>query len=122
MYQPSPPPSRYRPPGRSGKTNLPRESTRASAIATLLTSYNNPDTLAIRFDRREAVLWPKRDSQTFEDFDPAIRHLVVVASDGKRIQSFWFRFSDYHADSLCLSFDGYQGVDLQKSTPRCKCK
>jgi hypothetical protein len=82
----------------------------------------NPDTLSIRFDSRESVPWSKRDSMKFEDFDPAIRHLVVLTSKGKRIQSFWFRFSDYNSDALCLSFDGYQGVQLQKSTPRCKCK
>jgi hypothetical protein len=82
----------------------------------------NPDTLSIGFDRREAVPWPKEDWMKFEDLDPAIRHLVVLTSDGKRIQSFWFRFSDYRSDALCLSFDGYQGIQLQKSTPRCKCK
>ena len=82
----------------------------------------NPDTLSIRFDQREAVRWSKKDWMNFEDFDPAVRHLVVLTSDGKRIQSFWFRFSDYGSESLCLSFDGYQGVQLQKSTPRCKCK
>jgi hypothetical protein len=27
---------------------------------------------------------------------------------GKRIQSFWFRCSEYRSDALCLSFDGYQ--------------
>src|SRR5262245_40341884 len=81
----------------------------------------NPDTLSIRFDRREAVLWSKRDSMKFEDFDPSIRHLVVITSDGKKIQSFWFRFSDYRGDVLCLSFDGYQGVQLRKPTPRCAC-
>jgi hypothetical protein len=84
-------------------------------------SYN-PDTLSIKFDQRQTVRWSKKDWTKFDDFDPAVRHLVVLTSDGKRIQSFWFRFSDYHADSLCLSFDGYQGVDLQRSTPRCKCK
>lgn len=81
----------------------------------------NPDTLSIRFDRRAAVLWSKNERMKFADFDRAIRHLVVLTSDGKRIQSFWFRFSDYKSDALCLSFDGYQGVQLQKSTPRCTC-
>ena len=47
----------------------------------------------------------------------------VLTSDGKRIQSFWFRFSDYPSNSLCLAFDGYQGVQLHDSkTARCKCK
>jgi len=82
----------------------------------------NPDTLTIRFDRREAVAWSKTGSMKFDDFDSAIRHLVVLTSDGKRIQSFWFRFSDYGSNGLCLSFDGYQGVQLHKSTPRCTCK
>jgi len=52
------------------------------------------------------------------------RHLVTLTSDGKRIQSFWFRFSEYKSDDLCLAFDGYQGVQLQgaKRSPWCKCK
>jgi hypothetical protein len=82
----------------------------------------NPETLSIRFDGREAVLWSQTDSMKFEDLDTAIHHLVVLTSDGKRIQSFWFRFSEYSSDALCLAFDGYQGVQLQKSTPRCKCR
>ena len=51
-----------------------------------------------------------------------VAHLLT--SDGKRIQSFWFRFSDYKDVKLCLSFDGYQGVQLgdKQHALWCRCK
>ena len=83
----------------------------------------NPETLTLRFDKREAVRWSTKDWKKFEPFDPGVRHLVVLTSDGKRIQSFWFKFSDYPSANLCMAFDGYQGVQLYEATPaRCKCK
>jgi hypothetical protein len=83
----------------------------------------NPETLTLRFDKRETIRWSTKDWTKVEQFDPTVRHLVVLTSDGKRIQSFWFRFSDYGTESLCLAYDGYQGVQLDESTTaRCKCR
>ena len=53
------------------------------------------------------------------------RHLLAVLGDqGKPIESFWFRFSDYKSADLCMSYDGYQGIGLQEASrsPWCKCK
>jgi hypothetical protein len=54
------------------------------------------------------------------------RHLLgVLQSNGKSIESFWFKFADYESADLCMSYDGYQGVGLQEATrhtPWCKCK
>jgi hypothetical protein len=52
------------------------------------------------------------------------RHLVVLTSDGKRIKSFWFRFSDLKENKSCMYFDGYQGVQLgdKQSALWCRCK
>jgi hypothetical protein len=83
----------------------------------------NPATLTLRFAKRETIRWSTKDWMKFEQFDPSVRHLVALTSDGKRVQSFWFRFSDYRSESRCLAFDGYQGVQLYESaTARCKCK
>jgi len=30
----------------------------------------------------------------------------------------WFRFSEYKSGDLCMAFDGYQGVELQKQSGR----
>jgi hypothetical protein len=84
----------------------------------------NPATLTLKIDKRPPIPWPHKESVKVEDLDVGERHLVVLTSDGKKIQSFWFNFSDYKTTDLCISFDGYQGVQLgdKKSSPECKCK
>jgi hypothetical protein len=84
----------------------------------------NAATLAIRIDKGETTIWPHKRSMEIGGLDLKERHLMILFSDGKRIQSLWFRFSD--SDSLCVAFDGYQGVQLYdpKTWHRCahKCK
>ena len=42
----------------------------------------------------------------------------MLLSDGKQIQSFWFRFAEFKgADHLCIFFAGYGGVNLQEANP-----
>jgi hypothetical protein len=84
----------------------------------------NPATLSVKVDNGRLLLWPHKESVIIRDLDLNRRHLVALTSDGKRIQSFWFRFSEYKSNDLCVSFDGYQGVNLQerKRSPWCKCK
>jgi hypothetical protein len=83
----------------------------------------NPSTLRVRIDKREPILWPHKHLVRIENLNLEERHLVVLTSDGKRIKSFWFRFSQYKETKLCLNFDGYQGVDLEgKLFSWCKCK
>ncbi len=84
----------------------------------------NPATLLLKIDKRPAIHWPHKEIFKVEGLDLKERHLVVLLSDGKRIQSFWFRFAEFKtADHLCISFDGYQGVNLQEANPPyCKCK
>ena len=88
-----------------------------------LGSYN-PATLLLRIDKRDAVHWPHKDSIKIDGLSLTERHLVVLISDGKRIESFWFRFADYKTEDLCIAYDGYQGVQLReaRSSPWCKCK
>jgi len=84
----------------------------------------NPATLSVKIDKRQPILWPHKESVKIGDLDLAERHLVVLTSDGRRIESFWFRFAEYNSGELCVSFDGYQRVQLRdtKSSPWCKCK
>lgn len=86
--------------------------------------FYNPATLTLKIDKRPPVPWPHKESIKIDDLDVSERHLVVLTSDGKKIQSFWFRFSEYKTTDLCISFDGYQGVQVEdkKSSPWCKCK
>ena len=84
----------------------------------------NPATLSVKIDQRQLLLWPRKGSVKIEGLDSAARHLVVVISDGKPVQSFRFRFSQFETTKLCMSFDGYQGVQLHddKDSPQCKCR
>jgi hypothetical protein len=65
------------------------------------------------------VPWSKTDWKKFQDFDTATATLwyspLMAGASSPSVP-----ISDFRADNLCLSFDGYQGVDLQKSTHRCK--
>ena len=82
----------------------------------------NPATLSITIDKNKPIPWPHKESILIGDLDLNERHLVVLTSDGKRIQSFWFRFADSKDPELCIAFDGYQGVQLidRKHSPWCK--
>ncbi len=84
----------------------------------------NPATLTVRIDKGEPVPWPHKQLVRVEHLSPNGRHLIVLTSDSKRIQSLWFRFSDYKERTLCLHFDGYQGVQLgdKRTALWCKCK
>jgi len=84
----------------------------------------NPATLTVRIDKGEPVRWPHKSPVRIKNLSLNERHLVVLTSDGKRIQSLWFRFSDYKDVKLCIYFDGYQGVQLgdNHSALWCQCK
>jgi hypothetical protein len=76
----------------------------------------NPDTLMVRLDKREPIRWPHKSRLLMDGLDLRERHLVTLTSDGKRIQSFWFKFSQGDDARLCMYFDGYQGVQLGNRT------
>jgi hypothetical protein len=83
----------------------------------------NPATLTISIDKSEPIPWPHKEPVRIEKLALNKRYLVVLKSDGKRIQSFWFRFSDFKEAKLCVAFDGYQGVQLgDRYALWCKCK
>ena len=84
----------------------------------------NPATLTIRIDRLRSIPWPHKSPVIIGDLDLKERHLVVLNSDGKRIQSFRFKFSDDDDAKACIYFDGYQGVQFgnQKNADWCKLK
>jgi hypothetical protein len=76
----------------------------------------NPDTLIVRVDKRESIRWPHKSRLLIDGLDLQERHLVVLTSDGRRIQSFRFKFSQDDDARLCMAFDGYQGVQLGNRT------
>jgi hypothetical protein len=72
----------------------------------------NPATLSLKIDQKEAIPWPHVNPVSITELTLGDPHLVVLTSDGKRIQSFRFRFSEFPSAELCMSFDGYEGVQL----------
>ena len=75
----------------------------------------NPVTLSLKIDKDPPILWPHKDSIKIGDLDANQRHLVVLTSDGKKIQSFWFHGS--LIDSTCRgSFRGGFHMDVNAVT------
>jgi hypothetical protein len=79
-------------------------------------------TLMFRIDNGNKTRWPQKAGLKVEGLSLGEKHLVVVYSEGKPIQSFRFRFTDYKETELCLLFDGYGGVDLRHMSKLCGCK
>ena len=78
-------------------------------------------TLMFRIDNGEKTPWPQKTGLKIEGLSLSEKHLVVVYSGGKPIQSFRFRFPS-NETKLCLLFDGYGGPDLRKMSKSCLCK
>jgi|ERR1700689_794234 len=84
----------------------------------------NPKTLTLRIDKQEPIRWPHKEPVLIDGLDLQTNHLVVLTSDGKRIHSFRFKFSEDDDAKLCIYFDGYQGVQLgnRKNADWCRVK
>ena len=117
--------------GQSQSADQPREGT----VCVLPNSPNpptrispggeyNPATLTLRIDKQKPILWPHKQLIKIEHLALNDPHIVVLTSDGKRIKSFWLRFSDWKEAKLCIYFDGYQGVQVgdKQSALWCKCR
>lgn len=89
---------------------------------TLLTVLFDLKTLMFRIDSGKKTPWPQKIGFKIEGLSLEEKHLVVVYSGGKPIQSFRFRFTDYKETELCLLFDGYGGPDLRHISKLCHCK
>jgi hypothetical protein len=79
-------------------------------------------TLMFRIDNGKKTPWPQKTGLKIEGLSLAEKHLVVVYSAGKSLQSFRFRFADYNETELCLLFDGYGGPDLRPMSRLCGCR
>jgi len=79
----------------------------------------------VKIDGTAAAPWPAKKGLTLDGLDLENRHiLVVIDGSGKPVESVRFRFSTYSSAKLCMTYDGYQGVQLQEQsrhTPWCKC-
>lgn len=84
----------------------------------------NPKTLTLRIDGRSPTAWPHKQPVVLDGLDLVTNHLVVLTSDGKRIQSFRFKFAEDDDARLCINYDGYQGVQLgnKKNADWCRVK
>jgi hypothetical protein len=78
-------------------------------------------TLMFRIDNGNKTPWPQKMGLKIEGLSLAEKHLVVVYSAGKPLQSFRFRFTEYNETELCLLFDGYGGPDLRPMRKSCGC-
>jgi hypothetical protein len=77
-------------------------------------------TLMFRIDDGKRTPWPQKTGFKVEGLSLSEKHLVIVYSWGKPIQSFRFRFEPKET-GLCLLFDGYGGPDLRPMRKSCGC-
>ncbi len=83
----------------------------------------NPATLKLRIDKQNAISWPHKENLKISDLNPEERHLLTIISNGKPIQSVWFRFSEFETPVICLHFDGYGAIQMENiKHSLCKCK
>jgi hypothetical protein len=59
-------------------------------------------TLMFKIDNGKKIAWPQKTGLKVEGLALSERHLVIVYSWGRPIQSFRFRFTDYKQTELCL--------------------
>ena len=80
--------------------------------------------VSVRIDKGDPILLPQKEGVKIAGLDVSQRHLVVLYAGKTRLESFWFRFSTYDSNDLCLAYDGYESVQLRgrKHSPWCKCK
>jgi hypothetical protein len=81
----------------------------------------DPETLMFRIDDGKRTPWPQKTGFKVDGLSLAEKHLVVVYSWGKPIQSFRFRFAEFQDTKLCLLFDGYSGPELRHMHKSCGC-
>jgi len=81
-------------------------------------------TLRLRIDKRHELPWPHNQPVKIEPLSLSDRHVVVVTSKNKQVQSFRFDFVDYSDAKLCLVFDGSKLAYLgsSRSASWCSCK
>src|SRR5205814_4437771 len=87
--------------------------------ATLPNGEINSHGLKIRVDRRPVEEWPQRKSFKIDGLDISERHLLVVLdSSAKPIESVRLKLAVYQSTDLCMTYDGYEAIDLQEATRR----
>jgi hypothetical protein len=80
--------------------------------------------LGLRIDKRQELPWPHNQPVKIEPLSLSERHVVVVTSKNKPVQSFRFDFVDYSDAKLFLVFDGSEHAHLGGSgrASWCSCK
>jgi hypothetical protein len=80
--------------------------------------------LRLRIDKRQELPWPHDQPVKIEPLSLSDRHVVVVTSKNKPVQSFRFDFVDYSDAKVCLVFDGSELAHLgsSRSASWCSCK
>ena len=86
---------------------------------------SSPETkLRLQIDKRQELPWPHNQPVKIELLSLSERHVVIVTSKNKPVQSFRFDFLDYWDAKLCLVFDGSELAHLgsSRSARWCSCK
>jgi hypothetical protein len=71
-----------------------------------------PEQLSWKIDTRKPVRWSQEAAVEVVGLDADQRHLVAVICDGKPLEAFRFRFSEFKDKDLCLYFDPWEGAQV----------
>jgi hypothetical protein len=81
---------------------------------------------ALQIDTRARMPWPQHTSEEISDVPLEGVRRIRLFCDGRPLQSFTFRFSQFPSTRLCLYLDDmYQTPQLKtrsRQTPWCDCK
>jgi hypothetical protein len=89
-------------------------------------SGGNPiSSYSVQIDKRKALTASKEKSINVPGLAVDRRHLVKIFGDGKPVESFWFKFSEFSTTKLCLWFNPlyqtWQLWDAKDGGAKCKC-
>ncbi len=83
-------------------------------------------TYSVQVDKTPSVIASHDKPIRISALSPARRHLVKIIGDGKIVQSFYFRFSDFKSRELCLWFNAlYETWSLwetKEAGAKCRCE
>jgi len=80
---------------------------------------------SVQIDNGQILSLPYETNMTYPRLNLKRSHLIVIRDKNHIVESFWFRFEEYHTGRLCLwykpLYDSWSLWDLSDSQHLCEC-
>jgi hypothetical protein len=87
---------------------------------------NRVSSYSVQIDKRSSVIASNEKAVFVPGLAIGRKHLVKIYGDGKLLESFWFKFSEYSSKELCLWFGALYETwhlwDAKDGGAKCRCK